>query len=86
MQTCVQLCGAQAMTHAHNRLWHQIAKMIDHMDQVAAVVVPGSLFFCVSTARHRSTGLLLGSPTVVSKIVLVDDPAGALVGCICDPD
>lgn len=61
MQTCVQLCGAQAMAHAHNRLWHQIAKMIDHMDQVAAVVVPGS-FVCVSTARHRRTGLAGSGP------------------------
>lgn len=36
-----QLCGTQTVAHAHDGPWHLVAEVIDHMDQIAAVVVRG---------------------------------------------
>lgn len=38
----VQLRATQTVAYAHNRSGHLVTKMIDHMDHIAAMVVPGS--------------------------------------------
>lgn len=65
------------MPNAHDGLGHVISEVVDHVQEVAAVVKPRGCLFLMSTMilQIRETNTL----TVVSKVLLVQDPTGALI-------
>lgn len=71
------------VTDSYKRPWHLLSKMIDHMKQIASVVIPSS---CMMTPISLELLGHQGLPTVIAKLLFIEHSTCPLPCNICDPD